>query len=106
MDQKRQVLEWIEEHKADLQKLLSDLIQIPSYSGEEWNVQQFVKTYAETEGFAVEARAFDEQKKASLRSHDVQGNGRRQDSDVGRAFRHGQGTALRKMGQRSFFGHL
>lgn len=59
MDQKKQVLAWLEEHKSDLQGLLSELIRIPSYSGEEWRVQQFVKAYAEAEGLAAEARAFD-----------------------------------------------
>ena len=60
MDQRNQILEWMEEHQSVLQKLLSDLIRIPSYSGEEWEIQQFVKAYAEAEGFTVEARAFDE----------------------------------------------
>ena len=63
MDQRKQVLAWIEEHKLDLQKLLSELIQIPSYSGEEWRVQQFVKAYAEAEGVEVCSRAFDEEGK-------------------------------------------
>ena len=63
MDQKKQVLAWLEEHKSDLQKLLSELIQIPSYSGEEWRVQQFVKACAEAEGLEAEARAFDEEGK-------------------------------------------
>ena len=63
MDKKQQVLQWLEDHKDEHQKLLSELIRIPSFSGQEYDVQMAVKAYAEQHGFAVEMRAFDEEQK-------------------------------------------
>ena len=63
MDKKQQVIQWLEDHKNEHQQLLSDLIRIPSFSGEEYDVQMAIKAYAEKHGFAVEARAFDEEQK-------------------------------------------
>ena len=52
MDKKQRVLQWLEDHKEEQQKLLSDLIRIRSFSGEEYDVQMAVKAYAEKAGFA------------------------------------------------------
>ena len=60
MNDKQQVLKWLDDHQSDLQMLLSDMIRIPSYSGEEYNVQQFISNYAKESGFDVVSRAFDE----------------------------------------------
>lgn len=63
MDKKQQVLQWLEDHKEEQQKILPDLIRIRSFSGEEYDVQMAVKAYAEKYGFEVETRAFDEDQK-------------------------------------------
>ena len=63
MDQKRQVMEWLQEHKGELQQLVSEFVQIRSVSGEEYEMQMAVKAYAEKHGLQVEARAFDEAQK-------------------------------------------
>ena len=63
MNDKHQVLKWLDDHQSDLQMLLSDMIRIPSYSGEEYNVQQFISNYAKESGFDVVSRAFDEEQK-------------------------------------------
>ncbi|MBR2353382.1 MAG: M20/M25/M40 family metallo-hydrolase [Clostridia bacterium] len=75
MEQKQQVLQWLEDHKTDLQRLLSDMIRIPSYSGEEFEVQQFVRSYAEEAGFEVISRAFDEKQKRPCVLITYRGNG-------------------------------
>lgn len=79
MDKKQQVLQWLDEHKEDLQKLLSGLIQIPSVSGEEYDVQMAIKAQAEAFGFAVQSKAFDEaQKRPCLMiTYEGTGNGKR-----------------------------
>ena len=61
MADKQQVFQWLEEHAGEMQEFLSSLIQIPSYSGEEYNVQQKVKTAMEAAGLSVAARAYDEE---------------------------------------------
>lgn len=67
MDKKQEVMQWLEDHKMELQQLLSKLIRIPSVSGNEYDVQMAVKAYAEEAGFQVVARAFDaEQKRPNL----------------------------------------
>lgn len=63
MNKKQQVIQWLDDHKEEQQKLLSDLIRIRSFSGEEYDVQMAVKAYAEKHGFEVETRAFDEDQK-------------------------------------------
>jgi len=63
MDKKQQVIQWLEDHKDEQQELLSDLIRIRSFSGQEYDVQMAIKAYAEKAGFQVEARAFDEEQK-------------------------------------------
>lgn len=63
MQKKQQVMQWLEDHKGELQALLTALIRIPSVSGDEYAVQMAVKDYAEKAGFTVEVRAFDEAQK-------------------------------------------
>ena len=68
MDKKQQVIRWLEDHRQDYVDLLQKLVRIPSFSGNEYNVQMAVKEYAESHGFAVEAMAFDEEgKRPNLR---------------------------------------
>lgn len=63
MDKKQQVMQWLEDHKQETLELLQKLVRIPSFSGNEYDVQMAVKAYAEAAGFSVEARAFDEEQK-------------------------------------------
>ncbi|MBQ6824964.1 MAG: M20/M25/M40 family metallo-hydrolase [Clostridia bacterium] len=75
MNQKESVVAWLDGHKSDLQQLLSELIRIPSVTGEEYAVQMAVKSYAEKYGLAVETCAFDEAQKRPCVLVTYQGNG-------------------------------
>lgn len=67
MDKKQEVMQWLEDHKSELQQFLSNLIRIPSLSGNEYDVQMAIKAEAEAAGLQVVARAFDaEQKRPCL----------------------------------------
>lgn len=63
MDKKQQVTQWLDDHADELQKLLSGFIQIPSFTGNEYEMQMAVKAFAEKNGLQVEQRAFDEEQK-------------------------------------------
>lgn len=63
MEKKQQVIRWLDDHKEDLLQLLQKLVQIPSVTGSEYDVQMAVKAYAEEAGFSVRAQAFDEEGK-------------------------------------------
>jgi acetylornithine deacetylase len=75
LDKKQQVLQWLDDHKLELQELLSDMVKIPSYSGEEFEVQKYVRARAEAEGFDVCARAFDKEQKRPCVLSTYKGNG-------------------------------
>ncbi len=75
MDKKQQVMQWLEDHKGELQTLLSELIQIRSFSGEEHDVQMAVKTYAENTGLEVQTRAFDKKQERPCVLVTYKGNG-------------------------------
>lgn len=78
MDKKQQVMQWLEDHKGQLQELLSKLIRIPSVSGNEYDVQMAIKEYAQEAGFSVRAQAFDQEQKRPclLITHEGTGNGK------------------------------
>jgi AraC-like DNA-binding protein len=61
MTDKQQIFQWLDDHAGEMQEFLSSLIQIPSYSGQEYNVQQQVKAAMEAAGLTVAARAYDEE---------------------------------------------
>lgn len=60
MRKKQHVLQWLDEHAEELQQFLSSLIQVSSFTGEEYQVQQVVKAAMKKAGLSIAARAYDE----------------------------------------------
>ena len=63
MEKKQQVMQWLDDHSSDLQQLLSSFIQIPSFTGNEYDMQMAVKAFAEEAGLQVRQQAFDEEQR-------------------------------------------
>lgn len=63
MEKKQQVMQWLDDHSGDLQKLLSSFVRIQSFTGNEYEMQMAVKAFALENGLRVEERAFDEEQK-------------------------------------------
>ena len=63
MEKKQQVMQWLDNHSSQLQQLLSSFVRIPSFTGNEYDMQMAVKAFAEEAGLQVRQQAFDEEQR-------------------------------------------